>query len=123
MQYLLGCLGIIILIAIVIAVIQWFFQNIVGLIGLRIAIWGAYKWFQNKGQNIKSKIPIITAIIGLLICIGWFAGSSSTDTELTEEAEELENESSIEITEEEKEIKWTLPFNFYECERTLSYKN
>lgn len=104
MQYLLGCLGIIVLLAIAAAILQWIFNNIVVFIGLGIVFWGFYKWYKNKSTNIKSKTPIFSIIVGVLI---FFSGLAASDTDnLSENERTLESEKkeeNIEVTEEQEE--------------------
>lgn len=85
-------------------------------IGLGIAIWGAYKWYKNREIDVKSKIPIITTVFGLLIFIGGLGGSTGTDSEIAEEKtvesentevndnELLETKNETDNTEETSEV-------------------
>lgn len=53
-----GCLGLILLIiiiAIVIAIIGFVFKNIIGFIGIGLAIWGIYEWSVNHKLKAESK--------------------------------------------------------------------
>jgi micrococcal nuclease len=82
----LGCFGILIIISLIIAIVSWLFSNIVGVLGIGIAIWGGYLWKKNKTNNVKSKIPVSMLVLGILIACGWFLfGSSDVKTEKTSE--------------------------------------
>jgi micrococcal nuclease len=72
LQYLLGCLGLILLIGLVITLIGWMFNNIIAVIGIGIAAWGLYEWNVNRKIKASSKAPGILFFIGLLLAMGWF---------------------------------------------------
>src|SRR5690554_4344854 len=76
MQYLLGCLGVLIILGIIVAIVSWIFNNIVAIIGLAFLGYGIYQWRMNKKINIRSKIPAIMIAIGIVFTI---AGLSSSD--------------------------------------------
>lgn len=106
MQYLLGCLGILIVLAISIVIIQWLFSNIIGIIGLLIVAWSAYHWYQNRKLGAKSKMPGIFIAVGLLIMISGFSTSSneetSDDVEQKQETEQIAKEKSEKVLDEKK---------------------
>lgn len=77
MQFLLGCLGIIIVIAIIMAILGWMFNNIVGILGIGFAIWGIYEWNVNRKLGAKSKTPGIIVAIGVVVASAWFIGADS----------------------------------------------
>ncbi|PIC87942.1 hypothetical protein CSV72_01990 [Sporosarcina sp. P20a] len=107
MQYLLGCLGIIIVLAIIIAIAQWLFSNIIGVIGLLIVAWSAYHWYQNRKLGAKSKMPGILIAIGLLVMITGFSSSSTEETsnevEQKQETEQVAKENPKETEKGPKE--------------------
>lgn len=107
MQYLLGCLGIIIVLAIIIAIAQWLFSNIIGVIGLLIVAWSAYHWYQNRKLGAKSKMPGILIAIGLLVMITGFSSSSTEETsnevEQKQETEQVARKSPDKTEEVPKE--------------------
>lgn len=90
MQYLLGCLGLIIVIAIIIAIVQWLFSNIIGIFGLAIAAWAGYQWYQNRKLGAKSKVPAIILAFGLLIAFSGF--SSAPDDEVVQDKQDVKLE-------------------------------
>ncbi|MGF9822603.1 thermonuclease family protein [Brevibacillus agri] len=77
MQFLLGCLGIIIIISIIMAILGWMFNNVVGILGIGFAIWGIYEWNVNRKLGAKSKAPGIIVAIGVLVASAWFIGADS----------------------------------------------
>lgn len=77
MQFLLGCLGIIIILGIIMAVLSWLFNNIVGVLGIAFAIWGIYEWNINRKLGAKSKVPGVIVAIGVIVASAWFIGSES----------------------------------------------
>ncbi|OLN23869.1 hypothetical protein BTO30_02705 [Domibacillus antri] len=85
MQFLIGCLGLIIIIALIIAIVQWIFGNILAVIGVLIVIWGAYEWNKNRNMSVSSKAPAILIILGLFLTIGWFAMKPEPSPEVAEE--------------------------------------
>lgn len=107
MKNLLGCFGILIIIAIIISLINMLFQNIIGILGIAIAIWGAYQWSKNRKLGAKSKVPAIIILIGLLISIAWFSVSGN-DTELADKEQEsdvTQQDSKVKNEEEQKAEK------------------
>ncbi|OAH53853.1 hypothetical protein AWH48_11315 [Domibacillus aminovorans] len=114
MQFLLGCLGIILLLVIVILIVQWIFGNIVAVIGIALAAWGIYEWYKNRNLNVKSKVPSILVILGLMLTFGWFILKPEAVPEVAEEeiqetngtvdmATDSGNETSEEPVNDEKE--------------------
>jgi micrococcal nuclease len=77
LQFLLGCLGIIIILGIIMAVLSWLFNNIVGVLGIAFAIWGIYEWNINRKLGAKSKVPGVIVAIGVIVASAWFIGSES----------------------------------------------
>ncbi|WP_024985216.1 thermonuclease family protein [Brevibacillus borstelensis] len=76
MQYLVGILGLILIIGLVISLLGWLLNNIIGFIGIALAIWGIYEWKVNKNLGAKSKMPGFIMALGLVIAIGWFSNVS-----------------------------------------------
>jgi micrococcal nuclease len=117
----LGCLGYIIAIGIALMLIVYFFQNIVGFIGLGILVGGLY--IATKKNEKRSPAPLVVSVIGLITAIVWFGGYHNTsvfqddaDTEIasTEVKEETKDKPTTELTvekdkESETESKSTTP--------------
>jgi micrococcal nuclease len=105
----LGCLGYILAIGIALMLIVYFFQNIVGFIGIGVLVGGLY--IAAKKNEKRSPAPLLMSVIGLIIAIVWFGGHHNTsvfeddaDTEIasTEVKEKTKDESSTELKDKEK---------------------
>ncbi|KGX89833.1 hypothetical protein N781_08940 [Pontibacillus halophilus JSM 076056 = DSM 19796] len=109
MQALLGCLGIIIILAIAFAILGFILNNILGFIGIGIAIWAIYEWSVNRKIQAKSKKPAIILTFALALTIIGFTpvddnASSSANQEAAEEvSEEKETKEETELSEVEEE--------------------
>jgi micrococcal nuclease len=107
----LGCLGYIIAIGIALMLIVYFFQNIVGFLGIGLFGLGAYTWYKSQKPIKQAHFSLGSIIIGLIVAFIWFGGYHNTsvfesdeDTEIasTEVKEKTKNESSTELKEEKK---------------------
>lgn len=102
MKKLGSLIGVLLILAVIIAIISWVFKNIVGLIGVSIAIWGVYKWLNNRKRGKQSKLPAILLLIGLLISFGWFSTKSGDTAEKApsakEKAVQVENKDTAKST-------------------------
>jgi micrococcal nuclease len=108
----LGCLGYIIAIGIALMLIVYFFQNIVGFIGIGVLVGGLY--IAAKKNEKRSPAPLVVSIIGLIIAIVWFGGYHNTsvfksdeDTEIasTEVKEKTKDDSSTDLNDKKEEKK------------------
>lgn len=109
MQYLLGCLGLIIIIAIIVAIVSWLFSNIIGILGIIVAIWGLYLIGKKAQSSKKSKVPGIMTALGVLVAISWFAFSGDNE-DLAEQASKEEvagivTENTNEVSNSPEETK------------------
>lgn len=103
MQKLLGCFGIIIIIGLIIAIVSWIFSNIIGILGIAVAGWGAYAWNKNKQAGRNPKIPRIITIVGILLAIGWFSFTGD-ELEVTNEPKgPTEKVANVSVTDDKKE--------------------
>jgi hypothetical protein len=89
-------LGFVIIIGVIVAIVTWIIENIIGVIGIGLAGWGIYAFIKNKKYGIKSKVPAGFVITGLLVAIGWFA--LAPDKEVAEVSTEPSEESSSETS-------------------------
>lgn len=99
-----GCFGAIGLVF-VLGIIMWAINNIIGIAGLALAGWGIYSFFQKKRENLPSTIPVVIIVCGLIIGIGWFSLSYSSDETSRVELTQNEVESTTAIETENNEEK------------------
>ncbi len=108
MRNLLGCFGILIVVALVIAIISWLSSNILGVLGIGITIWGIYAWIKNRKAGNRAKLPIIAAIIGIFLAFGWFASTGSQPDVVKEKKQDSEKISSANEKAKEQAAKEAL---------------
>lgn len=94
MRYLLGCFGLIIAIVIIIAIVQWLFSNLIGILGLALAIWAGYQWYQNGKLGAKSKMPVILLAVGLIIMVIGFSANSKDEIVQEEQEKKVEEKAN-----------------------------
>ncbi|WP_145997323.1 thermonuclease family protein [Salirhabdus sp. Marseille-P4669] len=87
----------IIAIVLVIAIIGFIIKHFVGFLGIGIAVYGLYKWKQNREQNTKSTVPVILMVVGVVLAFSWFANPMPNETKAPE------NEKQEYIVKEEQE--------------------
>lgn len=81
MQFILGFILLIIAIGLIVSLVTWVVSNIIGIIGIGLAIWGVYEWKINHNLGAKSKVPGSIVITGLILSMGWFTSINSGDVE------------------------------------------
>ncbi|MGG5252423.1 thermonuclease family protein [Neobacillus sp. SM06] len=94
MRNLLGCFGILIVVALVMAIISWLSSTILGVLGIGIAIWGIYAWIKNRKAGNRAKVPIIAAIIGIFLAFGGFSSTGNQPDVVKEKKQDSEKISS-----------------------------
>ncbi|WP_223254459.1 thermonuclease family protein [Bacillus sp. HNG] len=95
MQYLLGCLGIILLLALIVAIISWIVSNLFATIGLVLAAIGIYTTYKYQKNGRKLKLPITLIAVGIILAIiGFSTNNEETKTEVAKEqvADQVEND-------------------------------
>ncbi|MCQ6276788.1 thermonuclease family protein [Bacillus sp. V3B] len=104
-RFLLG----LIIVILIIGIIGLVLQNIIGFIGIGIAIWAIYEWSVNRKLGAKSKKPATLLLTGIIVAFLWFGLSSSpTQTELAngdvsgETVKKDEEKSDIEQTQSDE---------------------
>jgi micrococcal nuclease len=70
--------GYIIIFILFIALIGFVFKNILGFIGLGLAVWGIYKWKKNRGNKAPVKILALLTIFGVIVTFGWMVHAATT---------------------------------------------
>ncbi|MFS0822286.1 thermonuclease family protein [Bacillus sp. 1P02SD] len=106
MQYLLGCLGILLLIALIVAIISWMFSNIFATIGLVLAAIGIYTTYKYQKNGRKLKLPITLIALGsILAIIGFSTNNQESAMEDAKEqvADQVETDSEKVAEEQAKE--------------------
>ncbi len=108
MKNLLGCFGVLIAIALIVAIVSSLFRNILGVIGIGIAAWGIYAWMKNRKTGTRRKLPGIAAILGIILAIGWFAFASGNQDVGKEKPQDTEKISNVKEKANDQEAKETL---------------
>lgn len=88
----LGCLGYIVAISIAIVLIVYFFQNIVGFLGIGLFLIGAYTWYKSQKPIKKAHFSIASIVIGLLVSFIWFSNYHNTSAFDSDDSEIASNE-------------------------------
>ncbi|XJZ27616.1 thermonuclease family protein [Bacillota bacterium Lsc_1132] len=108
MKNLLGCFGVLIAIALIVAIVSFLFRNILGVIGIGIAAWGIYAWMKNRKAGTRRRLPGIAAILGIILAIGWFASTGGNSDVVKEKQQDTEKISNVKEKANDQAAKETV---------------